>query len=202
MEIFKDIKGYEGLYQVSNYGKVKSLGNGKSSNPESKKERILKNSQRDKVYNVVSLCNNGKVANYYVHRLVWEAFNGPVPNGYEVNHMDENPGNNRLDNLNLVTHKENMNWGTICERQSKSHTGKKKTEEARKKLSSSLKGKHINRTDMSKRVFQYTLDGEYVNDYPSSQEAARQNGFSGGSIRECCRGGRIKQYKGYKWKYE
>lgn len=190
-EQFKSIKGFEGHYEVSNFGKVKSLKNGV--------ERIM--STAGKRYKTIVLYKDGKAKCFSLHNLVWTTFVGPVPEGYEINHMDENPSNNRLDNLNLLTHKQNMNWATVGERMSKSRTGRKVSEETKDKMSKSHIGKLVNHPGISRRVVQYTLDGEYVNDYPSTQEAVRQNpGFSGGSIRECCRGIR-KTHMGYKWNY-
>lgn len=189
-EIFKSIKGFEGHYEVSNFGKVKSLKNGV--------ERIM--SAAGKRYKTIVLYKDGKAKCFSLHNLVWTTFVGPVPEGYEINHMDENPSNNRLDNLNLLTHKQNMNWGTVGERLSKTRTGRKMSEDTKMKKSKVMIGKMVNHPGISKRVVQYTLDDEYVNDYPSTQEAARQTGFSGGCIRECCSGVR-KTHKGYKWKY-
>lgn len=195
-ELFKTIPGYEGKYEVSNYGRVKSLNYNMTG-----KEQYRKVQTNRLGYQYISLWKDGKQNMRTVHSLVWEAFNGPVPEGYEINHMDENPSNNRLDNLNLLTHKQNMNWGTVRERMSKSNIGRKQSKETKEKRSKAMIGKLVNHPGISRRVFQYTLDGEYVNDYPSTQEAVRQNpGFSGGSIRECCRGIR-KTHMGYKWNY-
>lgn len=195
-ELFKPVLGFEEKYEVSNFGRIKSLNYGMRG-----KEQFRKVQTNKLGYQYISLWKDGKQNMRTVHSLVWEAFNGPVPEGYEINHMDENPSNNRLDNLNLLTHKQNMNWGTVCERQSKSHRGKKDSETTRERKSKAMIGKMVNHPGISKRVVQYTLDDEYVNDYPSTQEAARQTGFSGGCIRECCNGGRRKTHKGYKWKY-
>lgn len=194
-EIFKDIKGYEGLYQVSNWGRVKSINYKRTG-----KEEIRKVQTNRFGYQSVSLWKDNKQKQFTVHRLVWTTFNGPVPIGYEINHMDENPSNNRLDNLNLLTHKENMNWGTLKERMSKTKKGTILSEETKAKIAKSLIGKLVNHQGISKRVLQYTLDDEFVKEYPSTQEAARQTGFSGGSIRDCCRGIR-RTHNGFKWKY-
>lgn len=188
--IFKDVLGYENEYQVSNYAEVINKRTGKI-----KKEQINNNG-----YKTIILWKDGKPKNRTIHSLVWEAFNGPVPEGYEINHKDERPENNRFDNLNLLTHKQNMNWGTVNERLSKSQKGRKATEETKAKMSKSHIGKLVNHSGTSKRVLQYTLDGDFVREYPSTQEAVRQTGFSGGSIRECCNGKR-KTCSGFKWKY-
>ena len=92
---------------VSNFGNVKSL-NYRHTN----KERMLK-TQLYKGYVYVFL---KRTKGYRVHRLVYEAFIGPIPDGMQVNHIDEDKSNNRLDNLNLMTPKENCNYGTGIER--------------------------------------------------------------------------------------
>ena len=110
-EIWKDIKGYEGLYQVSNLGKVKRLvGKG------CKKERIIKpNLVRG--YCQVRLSKDGTVKPLYLHRIILEAFN-PVEgmDKLDCNHRDENKENNCLNNLEWLSHKENLNYGTRNER--------------------------------------------------------------------------------------
>lgn len=111
-EIWKDIAGLEGLYQVSTYGRVKSLKYGK--------ERILKQSKNSSGYLTVSLYIEGKTFSKVVHRLVAIAFIPNPENKIEVNHIDEDKKNNRLENLNWMTSKENSNWGTRIERQVKS----------------------------------------------------------------------------------
>ena len=110
-EIWKDIKGYEGLYQVSNLGKVKRLvGKG------CKKERIIKpNLVRG--YCQVRLSKDGTVKPLYLHRIILETFN-PVEgmDKLDCNHRDENKENNCLNNLEWLSHKENLNYGTRNER--------------------------------------------------------------------------------------
>jgi hypothetical protein len=100
-EIYKDIPGYEGSYQVSNMGNVKSLKLGK--------ERVLKPGVTTTGYLTVALCIDNKQKTFKVHQLVTIAFLGHKPNGYEtvVNHIDNNPLNNRLDNLELVSNRYN-----------------------------------------------------------------------------------------------
>lgn len=105
MEEFRDIKGYEGLYQVSNLGRVKSL-----SRKGSVSERILKVSTDSQGYKRVKLSKEGIVKCYGVHQLLAIAFLGHEPNSYEgliVDHIDNNPLNNNLENLQLISHREN-----------------------------------------------------------------------------------------------
>ena len=116
-EIWKDIKGFEGLYQVSNLGRVKSLERIDALGHRLK-EKILK-PRIDGRYYQVCLCKQSIKKNYRVHRLVWEAFNGQIPEGLQVNHINEVKTDNKLENLNLMTCKENTNYGTRNERISK-----------------------------------------------------------------------------------
>ena len=91
---WKDIPGYEGLYQVSNLGEIKSLGNGKT-----RKEKILRLTKDKYGYLYITLSENGKLKKFKVHRLVAMAFI-PNPNNYtQINHKDENRSNNRVENL-------------------------------------------------------------------------------------------------------
>lgn len=112
MEQWQDIEGYEGMYQVSNYGRVKSLERYKENHGKLQKvdERILVQAQKEGGYMFVSLWKDGKQKMHYVHRLVVQAFIGYIPDGYTVNHLDFNPENNHVDNLEIVTQSENNNY--------------------------------------------------------------------------------------------
>ena len=120
MEIWKDIEGYEGLYQISNKGRVKSLGNNKN-----RKEKILSCKPNNKGYLRVNLYKNGKKKHFSVHRLVAIAFIPNPNNLLEVNHKDENKENNHVKNLEWCTSEYNNNYGTHNERSSISRKGKK-----------------------------------------------------------------------------
>ena len=112
MEVWKDIPGFEGLYQASSEGRIKSSGNGKNVKP-----RILK--QTNERYRRVCLYKpGGRKKPYLVHRLVYSAFYGEIPANMEVNHINENKHDNRLSNLNLLTRAQNNIWGTRCIRSS------------------------------------------------------------------------------------
>ena len=102
VEIFKDIPGYEGIYQVSNLGRVKSL--------KYNKEKLLKPPVNNKGYYTVLLCCEGKVKNFKIHQLVAMAFLNHTPDGYKlvVDHKDNDKLNNRLSNLQLVTVRHNV----------------------------------------------------------------------------------------------
>lgn len=105
-EIWKDIPGYEGLYQVSNFGNIKSL---KRKMNKRKCEEIIKTtSLGGKGYKRVSLCNNGKIKYYYVHRLVAEAFIPNENNKPTVDHIDRDKLNNNVTNLRWATYKEQI----------------------------------------------------------------------------------------------
>lgn len=113
-EIWKDIYfvengieyDYIGLYQVSNKGNVKSLGNGNSN---SSKEKILKTDKNSCGYLRVTLCKNNKMKRFMVHRLVAHMFINGYFDGAEVDHIDTNNYNNHSENLKWCTEKENKN---------------------------------------------------------------------------------------------
>ncbi len=107
-EVWKDIEGYEGLYQVSSFGRVKKVTTG----------RILKGGKHAKGYLLVGLYKNNIRSSKTIHRLVAEAFIPNPENKPEVNHIDENKTNNSLDNLEWMTTKENTNHGTRNKRMS------------------------------------------------------------------------------------
>jgi len=102
MEIWKDIPGYEGIYQASNFGNVKSL-----NYLRSKKERILKPSNNG--YLFVNLCNKGKKITHTIHSIIAMTFDGHIPNGMNavIDHIDNDPLNNHSDNLRITTNREN-----------------------------------------------------------------------------------------------
>ena len=174
-EIWRDIPEFNGLYQASNLGRVKSL-----KRPYGLKEKILKPLINRNGYYQVHLYKNSIQKFYLVHRLVWEAFNGHISEGLQVNHINEIKSDNRLSNLNLMTHKENMNYGSRTERSAK---------------------KQINRKDQSKTILQFDLNDNFIKEYPSIQQIYRETGFSQGNICGCCNG-KYKQMYGFKWKYK
>lgn len=186
-EIWKDVKGYEGLYQVSNLGRVRSLDRVVKASYNStmlKKGKILKQQKNENGYLYVFLTKDKKEKNCRVHRLVAEAF---IPNPLklpQVNHKDENKLNNCVENLEWCDGKYNCNYGTCTERRSE-------------KMSEIL----LNRDDLSKRVIQYTLDGKFVAEYLSTMDVRRKLGFDNGNISKCCNG-KQKTYKGYTWRYK
>ena len=173
-EIWKDIPNYENLYQASNLGRIRSYKRFGTSG------KVL-TAGITKNYCKVILSKNGTHTNHSVHKLVWLTFVGEIPEGYEINHIDENPSNNALSNLSLVTHRENINWGT-----------------RNKKVSLKMvNGK------LSKQVLQYDLNGCFLKEWASIREITRQLGYNRKSISYCCRQKYgFKTAYGYIWKFK
>ena len=121
IEIWKDIQGYEGFYQVSNLGRVKSVERDKflpnGTFHSHLKEKILAPFLNNKGYSSVKLCKNGKKKAILIHRLVAEAFLPNPENKSQINHKDEVKSNNAVDNLEWCTSVYNNNFGTRKERQ-------------------------------------------------------------------------------------
>lgn len=185
MEIWREIEEYPN-YMVSNFGNVKSL----------KTNKILKQYKNNSGYLTIQLCKNGMVKGFLVHRLVAQAFL-PNPNNLpEVNHKDENKTNNIVSNLEYCDHKYNSNWGTIKERMSETHKGMKLTEEHKRKI-----GEKLTNGRRSKTVIQYDLNGNFIREFPSTNEIQRQLGYSQGHISKCCNG-KLKQIYGFKWQFK
>lgn len=107
-EIWKPIKGYEGIYDISNYGRVKSLKR-KTNNQTGKEDLILvAHLDKDK-YPTTVISKNGKSKTYRIHRLVWEAFGEGDRDGMniQIDHIDNDRSNPRIDNLQLLDHRAN-----------------------------------------------------------------------------------------------
>ena len=109
-EIFKDIKGYEGLYQISNIGTIKSA------------RGFLTPTDNGNGYLIVGLSKGGKRKNFYIHRLVAEAFIDNPNNKTVVNHKDYNKKNNNANNLEWLTQKENIAYSVVNMKHKKSIT--------------------------------------------------------------------------------
>lgn len=157
-EIWKDIVGFEGEYQVSNKGRVKSF--------MGKEPRILKPRKNKKGYLRVSLHAGN---DFCIHRLVAIAFLDNPNNLPEVNHKDENPANNNVENLEWCTHQYNLTYGTCQKRARKSQE---------------LSYPQKNRKDLSKPVICLNTGEEF----PSLNEAARRLDLFEISISRVCRG--------------
>ena len=177
---------YEGLYKVSNLGRILSLGNGGTH----KTSKILKTRKNKYGYLQVRLCKNGIRKTFQVHRLVAQTFIPNPENLPEVNHIDENKENNFVflnedgtvnkekSNLEWKTHKDNINHGTRNERVSKANTNGK----------------------CSKKVLQLSLSGDLIREWPSTAECGR-NGFNKSHVCQCCKG-KLKTHKGFRWEYK
>ena len=172
-EIFKDINGFAD-YQISSCGTLKSFKKGK--------ERILIPHIDNRGYLRVALSKDGKQYTMKVHRLVAQHFI-PNPNNLpEVNHKNECKTDNRVENLEWVSHIQNTRYGTRSKRIAE-------------------KNRIVQRNDKtkSKVVLQYSLDGEFIKEWQSTNEIKRQLGF--GHISECCNG-KYKQMYGFIWRYK
>lgn len=186
-EIWRDVKGYENIYQVSNLGRVKSLErvvNGRWGK-YSVKSKLLTNYVSKSGYNVVSLSKDGKVAYKKVHRLVANAFI-PNPNNFpQVNHKDEVKTNNTVilnEDGSVDFDKSNLEWCTITYNLNYG--------------SRSIKAAKTN----SKKVYQYTIDGVLVKVWDSLKDVVK-GGFNNRGVGQVATRKR-KTSGGYIWKYE
>lgn len=174
-EIWKDINGYNGVYQVSNFGNVRSNEHFDRNKRNRIAGRILRPGTKENGYLQVALRDNtGKPKNYYVHRLVMNAFAGECPDGCEVNHIDENKSNNHISNLEYVCHRTNINHGTNIYRRS---------------------------IKSQKAVEQFSMDGVYITEFSSTIEAEIQTGIWHNNISKACKG-KAKSAGGFIWKYK
>ena len=177
-EIWKDVKGYEGLYQVSNLGNVKSLKRvvpHKMTGSRTIPEKILKLISDGSGYLYVSLSKDGKKKNPKVHRLVAESFIPNPDNLPQVNHIDEDKSNNRVDNLEWVTSLDNLNHSNVIE---KGHSSRRK------------------------KVIQKSFDGRVIAIYTSITEAVKEIGVGNHSLISMCCSGKRKSAYNYLWEYE
>ena len=165
-EIWCPINGYGGLYEVSDQGRVRSLKFGK--------ERILKPVRSTCGYLQVSLCKNGEMNNFLIHRLVSQTFIPNPDNLPQVNHKDEDKENNYVQNLEWCDKKYNNNYGTRTQR-------------------ASMK--------ISKPVLQYTKSGEFVKEWKSATDVQRTLGYFQNNIASCCTG-KLKSAYNFIWKYK
>lgn len=176
-EVWKSITGYEGLYEVSNLGHVRSVATGKIKGVSRGTGGHLK----------VNLSKNGQRKLLFIHRLVCTAFVKEIPTDHVVHHIDGDPTNNRLENLEIMEKSKH----TAMHMMGRQHTlGHKRSREAIES----------HRAKVSKPVAQLTLKDELIAIYPSAREAKRQTGVDDGSISRCCN---CKMYRAgkYHWKY-
>lgn len=196
-EIWKDIEGYEGLYQVSSMGRVRSLGHDVWH-----KGRVLKPClDGQKHYLMVSLYKDKKHRTMQVHRLVAEAFIPNPLNLPQVNHKDEVKTNNCVDNLEWCDESYNINYndGAAMKRAIKTRYERHDVKElvAKTKATKIKNGSY----SAEKAVNQFTWDGTFVARYVSATEAHKATGTQMHVISRCCRGIH-KQGGGFIWLYD
>lgn len=177
-EVWKDIQNYEGLYQVSNLGSVKSFYYGK--------EKILRPGKTHYGYLEVNLRMNNTSSMKKVHRLVCEAFLSNPENKTQVNHINGIKTDNRLDNLEWCTNSENQKHSfSILGRKSVNY------------------GKFGSDNSKSKVIIRYTINNEYIDEFNGCYDAERKTGINKSNINQCClykrnsAGGFIWRYKKY-----
>ena len=172
-EIWKDIPGYDGVYQVSSFGKIRNS-----------KMLILKQNTIKGNYKRISLHKNKKIKNYLVHRLVGEVFIPNPLNKKEINHKDFDPTNNCVDNLEWVTSSENSKYSydyskNQCKREINRNFCKEK---------------------FSKEVLQFDKNNNFIKKWSSIHQINNKLGYSVSNISRCCRNEQ-KLANGYIWKY-
>lgn len=191
-EEWKDIEGFEGRYQISNLGNVKSLRYGGRDEIKNLVPKV-----NNKGYEWVELVINGKKSCRQIHRLVAEAF---IPNPNKepiINHKDENPRNNRVDNLEWCDYKYNSHY--YLERHKKEFLAKVqkprgwgKGRKHKKWIMEPYKRRSL--------VAQADKDGFVVRIWDNVSQIARENNLSQWSITQCCEGKRKTAY-GYTWHF-
>ena len=176
MEIWKNIEGYEELYQISNYGNVKSLDKKDSLNRKIKGKN-LKIIKRKDGYLSVKLNKQSKSKEFLIHRLVATMFIPNLGKYKEINHKDENKQNNCVDNLEWCNRKYNINYGNA-------NANRRKT--------------LLNRR--GKKVMQYDKSKKIIAQYSSVREASRKTNINIAGICDCCNNKR-RTAGGYHWEY-
>lgn len=184
-EIWKDVAGYENIYQISNFGRVKSIDRlaNHVNGMRFVSGRILKPNTCQSYLNV-SLSKNGKMKRFTIHRLVAVAFISNPNNLPQINHIDGDKLNNNFANLEWCSASDNQK-----------HAYKIKL-----KKSANL-GKFGKEHHLSRAISQYDIYGNLVNKFFSTREANRETLINQGSIAACARGER-RTAGGFIWQYE
>ena len=199
-EEWRDVVGYEGRYQVSNFGRVMSLGTGQTH----KQKKILRTTTSRGKYLIVALTKDGKTKSHTVHRLVAMAF---IPNGdktrTQLDHIDGDSFNNRSDNLRWCTGKENCQNPITLKRVSESKKGElnpnhksKLVGERREQFMRMIRENHKR---LMKPVEQF-FNCKFVARYESAAEAENITGITSTNISRCCSGQRKTAGK-FEWRH-
>ena len=186
VEEFRDISGYESLYQVSNFGRIKSLERMVGHNYGGLKkhtERFLKSTSSYHGYLYINITNGISSKRFYIHRLVASTFLTNPENKSQVNHIDGNRSNNKITNLEWVTHLENQRYSWEKLNRKPNRKGKI--------------GRENNYN--SRKVQQFTQSGKLIKTWECMRDAGRA-GFNNSCIFDCCKG-KQKTHKGFIWKY-
>lgn len=221
-KIWKDIIGYEGLYQISNFGKIKRLVSIKCN-----KERFL-SITKDRKYGYcrVMLCKNNKSKRFLIHRLIAEHFIPNPENKPCIDHINGIKDDNRIENLRWCTYKENNNYPIARRNNSESQKRLRlnsdwvqrnkdaikmamQKDDVRRKISLARKRNWANTEYVikqaekrrTKKVLQYDTNMEFIAEYNSINEAKRNTGVDASSIIRCCNSRAITA-GGYIWKYK
>lgn len=162
-EVWKDVPQWEETHEVSNLGRIRAKGGKRKWETyiRTQKPRVLAQYKKENGYLSLHLSSDNSFKNAYAHRIVAEAFIGTIGEGKEVNHLDKNKTNNRVDNLEICSRKENMAYSKddIFEVQ-------------------------------AKKVYRYALDGSFDKEYRSLTEASQENKVTPSCIVRACKGGR------------
>ena len=190
METWKDIQGYEGLYQVSDLGRVRSQKRivKRSGKTMTLQGTMLKPQKCTNGYLCVTLSKDGDTRQFLIHRLVAKTFM-PIGIG-EVNHIDENKENNTLSNLEWLSHKANINHGTCIERRTKNSDFSG--------LNNPMFGRSRSQSPRAKGIAQMDMNGNIVARYACIIDAAEAMNCSVSSIRNALKG-RTSHCRNFKW---
>ncbi len=169
-EIWKDILGYEKMYQISNLGRIKSLKR-RTINYKCESDKILTNKISKSGYNYIYLSKDNNVKGYRIHRLVAQAFIPNPENKPQVNHINGIKTDNRVENLEWCTAKENTIHAEINKLRKRTY----------------------------KKINQYDKNYNFIKQWNSLKEAAKHYNKSKSSICEYCKG--IRKDKNFIWEY-
>lgn len=172
-EKFKSVKNYEGLYEVSNYGRIKSLKRNTTH------DRILKCCYTKRGYCRVCLCKNNKKRKFFIHSLVMSAFcENFYKNGLQVNHKDENKSNNCIDNLEWCDNVYNINYGTGI-----------------------LRSKQKKYKQVEQYTMNNVFVAKYESIQAASIAVSSKHNKSGVYRISKCAKGQLLSYQGFKWRF-